>query len=248
MPIWTTPQVATYKTVCGLQNPWTGAPNVASYGSDAATYHSFMLALYDELPVMNDFTRLRLQIVVTLTENAAKYAAMYKAEQAAAAIVNPVSELDYTETVVHTGTDTDTYSGAETKTRTGSVADSGTDSTANGGTATDSVKTYDNDTYKETAKTVTSATGSITHGKTTTYNQLTDTTGFTDRNDQHGYNSTLTKSVSGHKMTPAKILTEYTDFVRGNNVFREIISDVLRAISCIIYIPYVPDNSGESEE
>lgn len=245
MPIWTTPQVATYKTVCGLQNPWTGAPNVAEYGSDAATYHSYMLALHETLPVMNDFTKLRLQIVVTMTENAAKYAAMYKAEQSAAAIVNPLAEYDYTETVTHTGTDTDTIRGTETKTRTGSIADSGTDSTANGGTATDSTKTYDSDSYKETAKTVTSATGSVTHGKTTTYNQLTDTTGFADRENEHEYNTTTTKTVTGHKMTPGKLLSEYTEFVRRNNVFHEIINDVLRAISCIVYIPVIPAQTEE---
>lgn len=237
--------VDTYKNVCGLQNPWTGAPNVAAYGADAATYHSYMLALHETLPVMDDFTKLRLQIVATMTENAAKYAAMYKAEQSAAAIVNPLTEYDYTETTTHTGTDTDTISGTETKTRTGSIADSGTDSTANGGTATDSTKTYDSDTYKEIAKTVTSATGSVTHGKTTTYNQVTDTTGFADRENEREYNTTTTKTVTGHKMTPGKLLSEYTEFVRRNNVFHEIINDVLRAISCIVYIPVVPENNEE---
>lgn len=241
-----TPITATYKDVCGSNNPWTGAPNVNAYGADAATYNSYMLALYDTLPVMNDYNKLRLQIVVTLTANAPKYAAMYRAQTAAAVITDITSNYNYTVIDVREGADTDHIGGTEIRDKSGSITDSGTGGADYSGDATDSKNTYDNATLRAISKTETSNETTTTHQNTTTYNHLTDTKSFNQRQNEHEYGSTFTKTVSGYnRTTPAEMLKQYADFAANNNVFLEIIRDVVKDISCIIYIPALPENDEE---
>lgn len=234
--------VDTYAAVCGDNNPFAAASGMdpAAYGFSAADIQAFMIALHGMTPVMDDYAKLSAQINCTMTAYATKYAAMYAAETAAA-VMTPGMDVDYTDTTTHTGTVRDGKAGTETKTRTGSVSDSGSDSTTTGNTVTDSVKTYDSNTYKETQKTVSSGTGSLTHGKTTTYNSIADTTGFADRVDTKTLNTVDARTVSGYRSNPVKLLSDYDDFVRNNNVFMEVVNDVLRAISCKIYIPYVTE-------
>ena len=241
-----TPITATYKDVCGTNNPWTGAPNVNAYGADAATYNSYMLALYDTLPVMNDYNKLRLQIVVTLTANAAKYAAMYRAQTAAAGITDITSNYNYTVTDVRTGSDTDHIGGTETSERNGTISDSGEGGAYTSGDATDSKNTYDNATLRPINETETSTETTTTHQNTTTYDHLTDTTTYNQRQNEHEFGSTFTKTVTGYnRMTPAEMLKQYADFAANNNVFLEIIRDVVRDISCIVYIPALPETQEE---
>lgn len=235
--------VDTYERVCGDDNPFS-ASDVEDYGYTYAVMQAYMLTFYADLPVMDDYTKLHAQVVQTIYANAAKYAAMYAAQTAAAAL-DPTAEMHYTDTTVRTGHDDLNKTGTETKTRTGNIADSGTDSTANGGTVTDSVKTYDSGAYKETGKSVSSGTGSITHGKTTTYNSVADATSYAARKDETAYNSTFTRTVSGHKTSPAIIMQQYRDFCKNNNLFLEIIRDVVAAISCIVYIPEIPVQTEE---
>ena len=235
--------VDSYARVVGNNNPFTDA-GVSAYGYTAEQLNNFMLVLHGMTPVMNDYAKLHMQIVLTCTENTPKYAAMYAA-RIRAADTDPDTEFDWTETTTHTGTVTDGKTGSETHTKTGSVADSGTDTTTNNNTVTDSTVTYDNGTFRETGKSVSGGGGSLTHGKTTTYNQVSDALTFANRENEREYNDTVTKTVTGYKNSPTKIMQEYTDFVRRNNVFMEIINDVLQAISCKIYIPVVPENEEE---
>ena len=236
----------TYANVCGENNPFTDAPGVSVYGSDANTYHHYMLAFYGDLPVMADYAALHKQIVYNFTANAPYYAALYTARTAASTL-NPLREMDYTETTTRTGHDDLNKKGTETNTRTGNIADSGTDSSTSGNTVTDSVKTYESASYKETAKTVSSGTGSLTHGKTTTYNNVSDARSFTQRTDETSYNSTFTKTVSGYKTNPLEMLEMYQKFAEQNNVFLRIIQNVVRDISCIVYIPLQPQETTEEE-
>lgn len=239
--------VDNYNTVCGENNPFEYPALNDLYTQLNITpgnLHGYLQVFNGDLPVMNDYQKLYMQIVMTINTNAPKYIAMHTVLAAAAAI-DPTSEMHYTDTMVRTGHDDLNKTGTETNTRTGNVADSGTDSTTNGGTVTDSVKTYESSAYKETGKSVSSGTGSITHGKTTTYNQLADARTFAGRKDETTYGSTFTRTVSGYKSNPMVIMQQYADFVLDNNVFMEIIHDVVRAISCIVYIPVIPENTEE---
>lgn len=228
------PKVKTYRQTVNSGgvafNPFTGAPGVGEYGNTAETYHAYMLAFYDELPVTADPIKLQSEIFLTFTANRNKYIAMRKYEQTVTDVLfNPLNEMDYEDKTIRTG--------GETNTRTGSVADSGTDTTTNNATTTDSSVTYDNDTLRDVAQSSTTGGGSITHGKTTTYNSLSDV---------KTYNSdTATRTVKGHKTSPQKLLSEYTEFSRDNVLFKEIISDVVKAISCIVYVPEYPEESEE---
>lgn len=238
--------VDTYDNVCGTtRNPFTYAP-LTGLGFDHETCHDFMHVLHGSLPVMADYTRMESQIVLTITENLVKYQAMKTALDKAATI-NPVNEFDYTDTTVHSGGYNDAKTGKETKTRTGSQSDSGTDSTTNGGTVTDATTTFDNATLRNTAQSTQDMSGSITYGKTTTYNSVADELSFSnDRKNTRTYDDyTITRTVEGHKTNPAALLQAYTDFVRNNNVFYELINDVIRAISCIVYIPFTPISEEE---
>lgn len=239
--------VDTYDAVTGTNNPFSGITGIETWGYTAVQFNDYMHLLHGMTPVMNDYQKLQLQISATIAANVPKYNALYRA-QTAAAELTPTQEMNYTDTNAHTGTITDGKAGTETKTRTGNVADSGTDSTANGGTVTDSTKTYDNGTFQELNKSVSSGTGSITHGKTTTYNNVADALSFSaDRLDTKTYGNTDTRTVTGYRTNPVKLLREYTEFVKYNNVFMTIINDVIQAISCIIYIPVMPENY-ETEE
>lgn len=233
--------VDTYERVCGNNNPFTG---FTGYGYTAAQYNDYMHLFHGMLPVMDDYTRLALQISLTLAENAPKYAAMRSA-MLAAEDIDPTSEMHYTDTTDRTGSDTDYIRGTEMNERTGGIEDGGTDSTTNGATVTDKTVTYDNGTLRDTGQSITSGTGSITHGKTTTYRNLRDTLAYNDRENEKMYDSTVTRTVDGYKNAPADIMRKYTDFVRNNNVFMEVINDVISAISCIVYIPVMPENYEE---
>lgn len=236
--------VDTYDAVTGSVNPFTNISGVDQYGADAMAYNDYMHLFYGEIPVMNDRTRLTLQIAMVFAENGAKYAAMYAA-QTAAAVLDPKTEMHYTDTNARTGNDHLNKTGTETNTRTGNVADSGTDSTTDTSTITDSTVTYDNSTLRDTAKSTHGGGVSVTHGKTTTYNSVADARTFTGRTDETVYNSTFTRTISGYKTAPAKIMEQYTEFVKNNNVFAEIIRDVVKSISCVVYIPVIP---AENEE
>lgn len=230
--------VDTYDNVTMNRNPFG---EFTGYGYTADQYNDYMHLFHGMLPVMDDYLKLSMQIQIVLAENAPKYAAMYKA-QTAAGTLDALSEMHYTDTNARTGSDTMTKSGTETNTRTGSIQDGGTDQTTNSATVTDKTVTYDNGTLRDTGQSSTTGGGSITHGKTTTYNQLTDTQTYNARTDTQGYNSTFTRTVDGYKSSPADIMRKYTDFVRNNNVFMEVINDVISAISCIVYIPVMPEN------
>ena len=236
--------VDTYDAVTGNRNPFADITGISTWGYTAVQFNDYMHLLHGMTPVMNDYDKLHLQISATIAANVPKYNAMYKA-QTAAADLNPTHEMEYTDELKHTGTITDGKAGTETKTRTGNIADSGTDSTENGGTVTDSTKTYDNATFMELNKSVSSGTGSITHGKTTTYNSVADALAFNNRLDTKTFNNTDTRTVYGYRNDPVKLLQEYTEFVRNNNVFMTIITDVIQAISCIIYIPVMPEEMEE---
>lgn len=241
--------VETYGYVTADRNPFL-IEDVTAYGVTAADLNGYMLLFYNDLPVMNNYVKLSGQVAITIKANAAKYAAMAAAATGIAA-VDPTSEMNYTDTTVHTGTITDGMDGTETKTRSGNVADSGTDTTAsdaqNPPTATDSTKTYDAAAFKEINKTVQTGATSLTHGKTTTYNNVADTTSFNDREDTRTFDDTVTRTITGHKKAPSELAAFYTDFVRQNNVFMEIINDVVKAISCIVYVP-VESLNYETEE
>ena len=244
--------VDTYVNVCGTNNPFAGAPGMdpAAYGVDSGTLHQFMIALHGDLPVMDSYTKLAAQINYTLAANAEKYSAIYAARTRLSTIT-PGTDFAYTDTAAHTGTVTDGKAGTETNTRNGSIADSGTDTTssdsANPPTATDSVKTYDAGTFKEINKSVQTGATSLTHGKTTTYTELADVTSFDNRQDTRTYADTITHTINGYKNDPSKLLAAYADFARNNNVFMEIINDVVKAISCIVYIP-IDTINYETEE
>ena len=236
--------VDTYNNVCGVENPFANVSGIDSYGASANQYHTYMQCFYDTLPVMNNFYRLKLQIISTFYENAPKYTAMYAAQQAAASI-SPIAEMSYTDTNARTGHDDLTKTGTETNTRTGSIADGGTDSTTDTSAVTDSTVTYDNATLRDTSKSTHSGGVSVTHGKTMTYNNVADAHTFAERKDETAYASTFTRTVTGYKTSPAQIMQQYTDFVKENSVFAEIIRDVVKAISCIVYIPVVPEEPEE---
>lgn len=238
--------VDTYDHVCGVENPFSGITGIESYGANEHQYHTFMQVFHGDLPVMNSFFRLKLQIIATFYENSDKYAAMYRAQTAAAAL-SPTQEINYTDSNARTGHDDLTKTGTETNTRTGSIADGGTDSTNDTSAITDATTTYDNATMRDTAKSTHSGGVSVTHGKTTTYNSLADATTYNARKDETTYNSTFTRTITGHKTSPGQIMQQYTDFCKENNVFAEIIRDVVKAISCIVYIPYTPAEPDEEE-
>lgn len=238
--------VDTYDHVCGVENPWSGITGIESYGANEHQYHTFMQVFHGDLPVMNSFFRLKLQIIATFYENSDKYAAMYRAQTAAAAL-SPTQEINYTDSNARTGHDDLTKTGTETNTRTGSILNGGTDSTTSNSSMTDSTTTYDNATMRDTAQTSQYSGVSVKHGKTMTYNRLADATSFESRKDETTYNSTFTRTIQGHKTSPAQIMQQYTDFVKENNVFAEIIRDVVKAISCIVYIPYTPVEPEEEE-
>ena len=236
--------VDTYDNVCGVENPWSNISGIEDYGANANQYHTFMQCFHGDLPVMNSFYNLKLQIIATFYENSAKYTAMYNTQTAAAALT-PTSEMNYTDTTARTGHDDLTKTGTETNTRTGNVADGGTDSTTDTSTITDSTVTYDNATLRDTAKSTHGGGVSVTHGKTTTYNNVADARTYAERKDETAYASTFTRTVTGYKTNPAQIMQQYTDFVKQNNVFAEIIRDVVKAISCIVYLPVVPEETEE---
>lgn len=237
--------VDTYDAVTGTNNPFAGITGIETWGYTAVQFNDYMHLLHGMTPVMNDYQKLQLQISATIAANVPKYNALYKA-QTAAANLTPTQEMNYTDVNAHTGTVTDGKAGSETKTRTGNVADSGTDSTANSGTVTDSTKTYDNATFMELNKSVSGGTGSITHGKTTTYNSVADELKFSnDRLDTKTYGNTDTRTVTGYRTNPVTLLREYAEFAKYNNVFMAIINDVIQAISCIIYIPVMPEEMEE---
>lgn len=240
--------VDTYKNVCAGNNPFSYA--IDDYGYTATQYHDYMLCFNGDLPVMNDLSKLEKQIQLVFIENAYKYQMMYSALEYAATQQTPfTAQMHYTETMSRSGHDDLTKTGSETSTRTGNVADSGTDRTSNGASVTDSTKTYDSAAFKDLNKSQTTSNGSVTHGKTTTYNNVADAHTFNGRKDETMYNSTFTKTVSGYKQTPADIMTAYMDFVKKNNLFAEIMRDVVQAISCIVYIPILPpDDPAETEE
>lgn len=238
--------VDTYNAVCGEHNPFD-YQGAEYYGYSAVILHTFMQSFYGNLPVMNDYAKLSVQVAYTMTANAHKYAAMYKmlSYVDAQEISTIIREMSYTESTDRTGHDDVTKTGTETKTRTGSVSDSGTDSTTNGGTVTDSTTTYESGTLKTVAQSSTSGTGSITHGKTSTYNSVADATTYAGRKDETAYNSTFEKTVYGYKHSPVEQMEMYMKFVNAHNVFMEIINDVVKAISCIIYVPVYPENEEE---
>lgn len=239
--------VERYRKVTADRNPFNTV-DVTPYGVTADDLNGYMLLFHADLPVMDDYIKLSGQVGMTIKSNAAKYAAMAAAAAQIAAL-DPTVEMDYTDTAVHTGTITDGKDGTETKTRTGNVADSGTDTTENDPakppTATDSTKTYDAATFKEINKTVQTGATTLTHGKTTTYNSVADATTFNDRVDTRTFNDTVTRTITGYKKSPAELAKFYVDFVRQNNVFMEIINDVVKAISCVVYIPIETINETE---
>lgn len=243
---WTTQAVTTYNDLTtDTENPWANAPGVESYGADAGVYHAFCRVLHGMTPVMNDFNRVQLQIYMTMLENQPKYTAMYRA-QLSAANLTPTTEFDYTDTSVHSGGYSDTKTGTETNTRTGNVADSGNDTTVDTTSVTDSANTYDNATMRDIAKSQRGGGVTLTHGKTTTYNSVADAKSFSGRTDTREYSDdTITRTVQGHKTSPAQMLNQYTNFVKNNLVFMEIINDVISAISCIVYIPVEPEEMEE---
>lgn len=241
--------VERYRKVTADRNPFNTV-DVTPYGVTADDLNGYMLLFHADLPVMDDYLKLSGQVGMTIKSNAAKYAAMAAAAAQIAAL-DPTAEMNYRDTTVHTGTITDGKEGTETKTRTGNVADSGKDTTAsdttNPPTATDSTKTYDAATFKEINKSVQTGATTLTHGKTTTYNSVADATTFNDRKDTRTFNDTVTRTITGYKKSPAELATFYVDFVRQNNVFMEIINDVVKAISCVVYIP-IETLNNETEE
>lgn len=242
--------ISTYRDVCTNAgtgfNPWVSLYEILpGYGISTETAHKYMMMFHGDTPIKSDFVRLPQEIYYAVIAQTPKYDAMYKSGQTIAAEgFNPTRQFDYTDTTVHTGADTDAHTGTTTGVKTGSVADSGTDSTATGNTVTDSATTYNDSTEHETGKTVSSGTGSITHGKTTTYNNLSDTTTHGDTMT-HTKGTTDTRTVQGYKDSPVLLLEKYTEFAKNNNVFMEIINDVVSAISCILYIPAKPEENEE---
>lgn len=238
--------VDTYENVCGNTNPW-GVPGAEHYGIQIELFHSFMLAFHANLPVMNDLPKLEVQISRVFHANDYKYSELYKLVEYVddMAVSAQVSEFDYTDETERTGHDDLTKSGTESKKRTGNVEESGTDYSYSNSDVTDKVNTYESATFKDTAKSHADGNNSLTHGKKTTYNDVEDATSFTARKDETAYNSTFTRTVSGHKTAPVEIMEKYAEFVRNNNLFMEIINDVVKAISCIVYIPYVPEIEEE---
>ena len=238
--------VDTYENVFGNTNPW-GVPGAEHYGIQIELFHSFMLVFHANLPVMNDLPKLEVQISRVFHANDYKYSELYKLVEYVddMAVAAQVSEFDYTDEMERTGHDDLNKSGTESKKRTGNVSNSGTDSGTNKSDVTDKVTTYESATFKDTAKSHVEGYNSLTHGKRTSYNDVTDTTSFTARKDETAYNSTFTRTVSGRKTASVEIMEKYMEFVRNNNLFMEIINDVIAAISCIVYIPYVPEIEEE---
>lgn len=237
-------KIQTYRETCADDfNPFSSIPDVSAYGSTAELYQKYMLLYHGDLPVTIYATTLYYQILMVFEMNRPKYQMLYRAQQNVTAVnFNPLTDMHYTDTMVHTGQDSTAHTGTVTNARTGSVADSGTDSTTNSNTVTDSATTYDSTTENETGKSVSSGGGSITHGKTTTYNNVTDTQtlGNTETTTR---GTSDTRTVDGYKNNPAKNIDEITGITW---VFQEIIRDVVNAISCIIYIPKKPEEMEEN--
>ena len=238
-------KVKTYKDVCADFNPFSGVTTVTNFGGNAELYHNYMLSYFGGTPVKPDTAELNRQIALVFALNDAKYTMLYRAQTIASdPLYDPRKEFDYSDTTVKSGQESTAHTGTIGDVKTGSVSDSGTDTTSSSNTVTDSATTYDSTTEYETGTSSSSGSGSVTHGLTTTYNSVTNTRthGNTDTTT-HG--TTNARTVVGFKQSPIKSLENYMDFANRNFVFEEIINDVLRAISHIIYIPEIPERNEE---
>lgn len=130
-----------YAKVCGLNNPFTGIANVGDYGFSATDYHNYILTFHSELPVINDFTELRLQIARVFFVHDAEWDAMFSTIPPFENY-SPLTQIEETETTTHSGTDE--YS-AE-------------------GSADDSKRTYDSADMTKTNSTASDSSGSTTYG------------------------------------------------------------------------------------
>lgn len=145
--ILTNPKVATYYevTLNGAQNPFLNVQTVNDYGNNANDYHINMLSFHSMLPVINDSSKLQIQIQSIFVENKQRWTEWYKYIQALDSV-----EIDKgfteSESITHGGKDT-------------------TDSTS---TATDSKNTFDNATLRVTGETISSGDGSLIYGHTIT--------------------------------------------------------------------------------
>lgn len=237
--------VKTYKDVCSDFNPFSGITTVDRFGGSAELYHNYMLSYFGGTPVKPDTTELNRQITLVFALNDAKYTMLYRAQLIASDLTyDPRMEFNYSDTTVKSGTESNAHTGTIGDVKTGSVSDSGTDTTSSSNTVTDSATTYDSTTENETGTSSSSGSGSVTHGLTTTYNSVTNTRTHGDT-DTLTLNTTNARTVIGYKQSPIKSLENYMDLAHRNFVFEEIINDVLRAISHIIYIPEIPEESEE---
>lgn len=140
------PKISTYAAVTndGALNPFELIPNVNSYGSTDADYHAYMLAYHSNLPVYNDYTRLRAQILRCFMAHRDEWETMFEA--------NPYRDTQQwlnSSVTLHEKT-----------------THGGTDQTGAGSTATDKENTYDNATLRTVRETGTSGTGSTSYGHT----------------------------------------------------------------------------------
>lgn len=238
-------KVKTYRDVCADFNPFSGITTVDRFGGSAELYHNYMLSYFGGTPVKPDTAELNRQIALVFALNDAKYSMLYRAQLIGADLsFDPRVEFNYSDTTTKTGQDSTAHTGTISDVKTGSVSDSGTDITSSSNTVTDRATTYDSTTENETGQSSSSGSGSVTHGLTTTYNGVTNTRtlGNTDTTT-HG--TTNDRTVIGFKQSPIKSLENYMEFAHRNFVFEEIINDVLRAISHIIYIPEIPEEMEE---
>lgn len=238
-------RVQTYKDVCADFNPFSGITTVDRFGGNAELYHNYMLSYFGGTPVKPDTAELNRQIALVFALNDAKYSMLYRAQLIGTELTfDPRMEFSYSDTTTKSGTESTAHTGTIGDVKTGSVSDSGTDTTSNSNTVTDSATTYDSTAEHETGSSSASGSGSVTHGLTTTYNSVTNTRTH-GNTDTVTHNTTNARSVIGYKQSPIKSLENYMDMAHRNFVFEEIINDVVRAISHIIYIPEIPEESEE---
>lgn len=136
--------VVTYATLTnnGVENPWTfSTALITPYGYTADELNQYMLSMYSQTPVFDNFQQLQSNIYITFRKNKPLWDAKFKA-MSSLENINPAQGFKETEHIAHTGKD----------------------DTTNGGTATDSKNTFDNSTLKQIASTTNSGTGSITYG------------------------------------------------------------------------------------
>lgn len=130
-----------YATVCGVNNPFTGITNVGDYGFNAVDYHLYIMAFHPDMPVINDFAELAIQISRTFLVHKSEWDAMFSTIPPFNNY-SPLTQIEETETTTH----------------------SGKDEFSSEGTATDKKRTYDSGTMTETGETGTDSGGSTTYG------------------------------------------------------------------------------------